>query len=139
MKHFIVKNSLYFAWIVSIVATCGSLYLSEILHYVPCELCWYQRIFMYPMTVLLAISLFTGDRNVTKYTIPLSIMGGCISIYHYLIQMVPSLQETAFCSTKAVSCITKQISFFGFITIPFLALIAFILIITFSLISKKGQ
>jgi disulfide bond formation protein DsbB len=126
---------LYFAWIVSVIATLGSLYFSEVLAYIPCELCWYQRIFMYPLSVILGIAAYNSDASMTKYVLPLSIVGGSISLYHYMLQKVPGFAGIKPCS-NGVPCNVDYINVWGFITIPFLALIAFILI-TISLLFVK--
>ncbi|WP_223068558.1 disulfide oxidoreductase [Paenibacillus caui] len=119
--------AIYMAWIVSIAATAGSLYLSEILHYQPCRLCWFQRIFMYPQVILLGIAAYRNDRTIVPYMLPLSIIGGCISAYHYAEQKIPALSKVLTCKV-GVPCNTSYINYFGFVTIPLLALIAFILI-----------
>lgn len=114
----------YFAWVFSLLATGGSLYFSEIRGFVPCELCWYQRIFMYPLTITLGIASYRDDRGVAVYALPLAVIGGAISIFHYLQQKVPALRVSALC-TGGVPCSGQYINWFGFITIPFLALTAF--------------
>ncbi|RKP58104.1 disulfide bond formation protein B [Cohnella endophytica] len=118
---------LYCAWIVSVIATLGSLYFSEIRGYVPCELCWYQRILMYPLTVLLGIAAYHGEVSIKKYVLPLSVIGCAISTYHYLLQKVPGMHEIKPC-TNGIPCNVDYIDWLGFITIPLLALIAFIII-----------
>lgn len=127
---------LYFAWVTSLIATGGSLFFSEVLHYIPCSLCWFQRIFMYPLTILLGIAGFKNDRSIKTYAMPLSIIGGSISLYHYLQQKVPGFAEILPCTT-GVPCNVDYLNWFGFITIPFLALIAFLLITFFLWIAGK--
>lgn len=127
MKSFLEKYGLYLAWLVSLTATFGSLYFSEIREFVPCELCWIQRIFMYPLTILLGIAVFTDDRSVRKYVLPLTTIGGSVSLYHYLVQKVPGFAEIQPCA-QGVPCSGQYINWLGFITIPFLALTAFTLI-----------
>ena len=119
---------LYGAWIVSLTATLGSLYFSEIRKFIPCELCWYQRIMMYPLVLILGIATFQGDFRVQKYGRPMAAIGGFISLMHYLEQKVPGFSGIKPCVT-GVPCSGQYINWLGFITIPFLALIAFILII----------
>lgn len=121
------EYGLYFAWLVSIIATAGSLYLSEILLYEPCKLCWFQRIFMYPQVILLGIAAYRRDLKIVPYLLPLSIMGGCISIYHYAEQKIPQLSKMIPCKV-GVPCNVDYLNWFGFITIPLLALIAFTMI-----------
>lgn len=118
---------LYFAWLVSVVATLGSLYFSEIKGFIPCDLCWFQRIFMYPLVVILGIGTFQSDISVKKFVLPLSIVGGSISLFHYLEQKVPGFGGIRPC-VSGVPCSAEYINWFGFVTIPFLALTAFTLI-----------
>ncbi|MFS0577277.1 disulfide oxidoreductase [Sporosarcina sp. 179-K 3D1 HS] len=119
---------LYIAWIVSLVAMFGSLYFSEIKGYIPCELCWYQRIFMYPLTLILGIGTFQNDISVKKFVLPLSIIGGSISFMHYLEQKIPGFGGIKPC-VSGVPCSAQYINWFGFVTIPFLALVAFVIIV----------
>jgi disulfide bond formation protein DsbB len=133
-----VENLLSIGWIASFIATLGSLYFSEILKYTPCELCWYQRIFMYPLVIILGIGVFKKDASIALYSLILSAIGGCISIYHYSIQKIDFLGEKSN-SCGIVPCTGEYINWLGFITIPFLALVAFIIIfITSILILKKA-
>ena len=115
-----------FAWLVAIVATGGSLYLSEVLGWTPCELCWYQRIFMYPLAIILGVAVLQKDPQVHRYVLPMTMIGGAIALYHYLLQW-GIVQLSATCGIDAVSCVQGD-KWFGFITIPLLALIAFVLI-----------
>lgn len=121
---------LYFAWLLSLLATGGSLFLSEVMHYVPCSLCWFQRIFMYPLAILLGMAGFKQDLSIRPYAMALSIMGGCISLYHYLEQKVPGLAKILPC-TSGIPCNVDYLNWFGFITIPLLALVAFAIITFF--------
>lgn len=118
--------ALYIAWVISLTATLGSLYFSEIREFVPCELCWIQRIFMYPLTILLGIAAFTNDVRMRLYVLPLTLIGGAISLYHYLVQKVPGFADIKPC-VQGVPCNIQYINWFGFVTIPFLALTAFTL------------
>ncbi|MGA9173680.1 MAG: disulfide oxidoreductase [Thermoactinomyces sp.] len=136
MKRLLNTYGLYFAWIVAIVATGGSLFFSEVLGFIPCTLCWVQRIFMYPLVILLGIASYRSDRHIIPYVLPLTIIGGCVSLYHYLEQKVPALAKVASCQV-GVPCTQEWINWFGFITIPFLALIAFILITLFLSFARK--
>lgn len=128
-----VSYSLYLAWLVSVIATGGSLYFSEIAGFIPCELCWFQRIFMYPLVILLGIACFRTDRHIIPYILPLNIIGGCFSIYQISEQKfgTPSL------CTGTVPCSGEYINWFGFVTIPILALTAFILITVILWITHK--
>jgi disulfide bond formation protein DsbB len=118
---------LYVAWFVSLVAMFGSLYFSEIKGYIPCELCWYQRIFMYPLVFILGIGTFQNDTTVKKFVLPLALVGGSISFMHYLEQKIPGFGGIKPC-VSGVPCSAQYINWFGFVTIPFLALVAFVII-----------
>lgn len=118
---------LYAAWLVSVVATLGSLYFSEIRGFVPCVLCWYQRILMYPLAAILGIASFKDDKSITDYVLPLSLFGMVVAAYHYGTQMMPGFGARALCSV-GVPCSGRYINYLGFITIPFLSLTAFTLI-----------
>jgi disulfide bond formation protein DsbB len=125
------------SWVVSIIATFGSLYFSEIKQFVPCELCWYQRILMYPMAILLGVAYVKKDWKMSFYSMILSGIGGLISLYHYSIQKISYMGETATFCERGVSCTGQYINWFGFITIPFLALTAFVIIFVISFIIWK--
>jgi len=116
------------AFMVALVATLGSLYLSEVAHFVPCRLCWYQRIAMYPLPVLLGIAWWRHDESVRWYAVPLASIGGCISIYHILVEHFPSLESSRVCEA-ANPCTIRWVERFGFLTIPAMALCAFALIV----------
>lgn len=127
---------LFIAWAVSFIATIGSLYLSEIMKYEPCTLCWYQRILMYPLVVLLGAAIIRKDYKIGIYSLIIAIIGACISAYHYLLQKV-SFFSTSSATCGRVPCTGDYLDWFGFITIPFLALIAFLIIIICSVILIK--
>ena len=122
-----LENSLLFIWLTSLVATLGSFYFSEIRQYEPCELCWYQRILMYPILILTTVAYIQKNVRIAVTTAVFSCIGGAISLYHYGIQKLDFLTETAPACGR-VPCTGQYINWFGFITIPFLALTAFILI-----------
>ncbi|KOP81566.1 disulfide oxidoreductase [Cytobacillus solani] len=130
---------LFVSWAASVLAMFGSLYFSEIRQYEPCTLCWYQRILMYPMVIILGIAVVKKDFRISIYTMVLSAIGGCISLYHYSIQKISFLADHA-ASCGRVPCTGQYINWLGFITIPFLALIAFIIIFICSyLLWKKSK
>lgn len=129
--------SLYIAWLVSIIATLGSLYFSDIRGFIPCELCWYQRILMYPLTIILGIGTFQNDPSVRRFVLPMASIGWGISLFHYLQQKVPGFAAIKPCA-NGVPCNVQYINWLGFITIPFLALTAFTLIIILMVV-LKGQ
>ncbi|WP_062352558.1 disulfide oxidoreductase [Bacillus kwashiorkori] len=118
---------LFFSWCVSIIAMFGSLYFSEIRYFEPCELCWYQRILMYPLTLILGIAVVKKDLQISFYAMMFSSIGGTLSLYHYATQKITLLGENAIACGR-VPCTVQYINWFGFITIPFLALSAFFII-----------
>jgi disulfide bond formation protein DsbB len=127
---------LYFAWLVTLVATGGSLYFSEVRHFIPCALCWWQRIFMYPLVFVLGIASFRQDKTAVSYALPLAIVGGLTSVYHIILQNTTWLGAPAGCAV-GVPCNAKYINWLGFISIPVLALTAFVLITGFLLMSRS--
>jgi len=118
---------LYWAWLVSIAATVGSLYFSEVRMFVPCALCWWQRILMYPLVIVLGVATFRQDLTAWRTALPLSLLGLGTATYHYLLQRVPGLAPPASCAS-GVPCNMQYIDWFGFVTIPFLAAVAFLII-----------
>ncbi len=124
------KHGLIFALAISLIATFSSLYYSEILNFVPCKLCWIQRIFMYPQVILLAIAVWFHDLKIKMYLIPLCILGSATATYHYLTQRFPEVFPIS-CSSTEVSCAFTYGFDFGYITIPMMSLTAFILLIIF--------
>ncbi|QTC42627.1 disulfide bond formation protein B [Bacillus sp. V3] len=129
---------MYAAWLVSIIATLGSLYFSEVKGFIPCELCWYQRIFMYPLTLILGVATFKNDAALKQIVLPMSITGGIISVFHYMEQKIPGFGGIKPCAS-GVPCNSEYINWLGFITIPFLAMTAFTLItiVTLCLTNNK--
>ncbi|MEK4244279.1 disulfide oxidoreductase [Psychrobacillus sp. FSL K6-2684] len=127
-----LNKSILAAWLVALTSTIGSLFFSERMGFIPCTLCWYQRILMYPLVFLLGVAFYRNDKKIYVYALPLSIIGICVSSYHYALQKIPSLQEFSAC-TSGVPCSGQYINWFGFVTIPFLALLAFVMITVFML------
>ena len=109
----------------ALAAIRGSLYFPATPPLAPCELCWYQRILMYPISVILLVGIFNDDWFLPRYVLPLSVSGLGVSIYPYLLQN--HVFGSTICSA-GVSCASRYINVYGFITIPFLALVAFLLI-----------
>lgn len=138
LAGWISKHGLTLMLIVALTATCGSLFLSEIAGWTPCKDCWLQRIFMYPQVILLIIALWKKDKNVAWYVAALSIIGAVIAALHYNEQFQAALHPVPDaegvnvllkpCDASGVSCAATQIKFaYGYITIPMMALTAFVL------------
>jgi disulfide bond formation protein DsbB len=124
---FIKENLLQLALLQAVLATAGSLFFSEIMKLPPCILCWYQRICMYPLVIILAVGIWKKDKNIIYMVLPLSLIGTIIAIYHNLLyyKIIP---ESLTPCTQGISCTTKLIELFGFVTIPLLSLLAFLAI-----------
>lgn len=123
-------------WLIASVATLGSLFLDKALGMEPCSLCWYQRIFMYPLVVIILMGLLPLDRRVTRYALPLAILGWVTALYHLLMYagIIPeSLQPCG----SGPSCVQDDLGLFGFVNIPMLSLFAFSAVIGLLLIFKK--
>src|SRR5690625_1441992 len=137
MKSSNVKeNILLMIWIQALIATLGSLFYSEIMGFITCELCWIQRIFMYPLVMIYGVAAFKKDLSIALPGLFLSGIGMFISVYHYLLQKLPALHEAGG-SCGIVPCNTEYVNYFGFITIPFLAGTAFIIIFTLHIVLLK--
>ena len=119
--------TLWAAFGVALLATAGSLYFSEAAHFEPCRLCWFQRIAMYPLVLILGIAAWKRDAGIRIYAVPIATIGAAISAYHYLLEWFPSI-DTGAC-TVGIPCTAVWFREFGFASLPFLALTAFLLII----------
>jgi disulfide bond formation protein DsbB len=115
---------LFGTWLLASAATLGSLFFSEIMDFAPCSLCWYQRIFMYPLVIVLVRGLFPFDPKVVKYSLPLAVGGWLAALYHTLLYEGLIPESAAPCS-KGVSCSEEYIELLGFLSIPALSLLAF--------------
>ena len=128
---------LWAAFVVAALATGGSLFLSEIAGFVPCDLCWFQRICMYPLSILTLFAAFHGDHRVARYLLPLPVVGACVSVYHILIEN-DAISEPSSCRIGGAGCAVKWINEFGYVTIPTLALTGFLLLIGFLGLAAAG-
>lgn len=125
MQKLFKKNLGEIILYLSAVSVLGSLFFSEIMKLPPCVLCWYQRVCMYPIAVIAAVCLWKKDKNLPYFVLPLSLVGTAISIYHNLLYYKIIPESLAPC-INGISCTTKQLDLFGFLTIPLMALLAFI-------------
>lgn len=125
-------------FVVSLSSTLGSLYFSEVRGYIPCEMCWYSRILMYSTVIISLVGGIKNDINIILYIRVMSILGIILSLYHYSLQKIRVLGNSAsFCGD--VGCNIQYINWFYFITIPFLALIGYITIFVITLIKNKKE
>ena len=123
-------------FLIASCATLGSLFFSEIMSFVPCSMCWYQRIFMYPLVLIFLINLLYPDDKLFKYSIPLVVIGLFFAIYHNLL-MFDIIPESVVPCVSGVPCSTEYINWFGFITIPFLSLIAYLMLFILLVLGNK--
>jgi len=115
---------LFLCWLVAGVSAMGSLFFSYIMGFAPCVLCWYQRIFLFPLVIILTVGLFPFDKNVVKYALPLAIAGWLTALYHNLLYAGIIPESIQPCS-QGVSCTEEYIELFGFLSIPMLSLLSF--------------
>ncbi len=138
ISAFIKRNILFIAWAEALIAMLGSLYFSEVQHFTPCVLCWYQRIFLYPLVLIIGVGILLKEKKLHYYVLPLSLFGMGISIYHNLLYYKVIPESLAPC-VAGISCTTKFIYWFGFISIPLLALAAFTIITICMLVYRSTQ
>ena len=127
IARFVGPQALLVAWIVAIVTTLGSLYYSEHAGYLPCELCWYQRILMYPLVIVLGVGWLRRDAKVWMTAAPFVVLGAPLSLYHWLVERVPSFAESSSCSIVA-PCTAPYFEKLGFVTLAWMCLSSFLLI-----------
>jgi hypothetical protein len=140
LRNLLWGYELWGAFVVASIATGGSLFYSQVAHFVPCEFCWFQRVLTYPLSILTLFVAARGDNRAARYLIPLPVVGAGTSIYHMLIEH-GVIKEPAKCTATAGGCGTNWIfkEDFGYLTIPTLALTAFLLLIGFLLLASTGE
>ena len=128
----LTKSTLFvlLSFLTATIATFGSLFFSEIMQFVPCNMCWYQRIFMYPLVLIFLINLLYPDDKLLKYSMPLVLVGLFFAIYHNLL-MFGIIPESVVPCVQGVPCSTVYLNWLGFITIPLLSLVAYSMIVIF--------
>lgn len=128
----------YAAWIIALLSAAGSLFFSEVMDLPPCVLCWYQRIAMYPLVLIIGIGIITEDARWKVYALPLALLGLVLALYHNLVYygIIP---ESLTPCTQGVSCSERQIEWFGFITIPLMGLAAFLVMSAILLIYRARK
>jgi disulfide bond formation protein DsbB len=136
VRHLVWGYELWLAFLVAATATGGSLFYSEIAGFVPCELCWYQRICMYPLTILTLLPALAGDYRIARYLLPLPVVGACVSVYQILIEQGVVSQSEACLISAPGGCATKWTDELGYLTIPVLTLTAFALVFSFLLLAS---
>ena len=129
-------NILFLAWFVAAASTMGSLFFSYVMGFAPCVLCWYQRIFLFPLVLILAAGLFPFERKVVKFALPLAIAGWLTALYHNLLYAGIIPESIRPCS-QGVSCTEEYIKLFGFMSIPMLSLLSFSTIVALLIFLKR--
>ncbi len=118
IQSFLEERTQALTFAIAFTATAASLYYSEVVGFIPCEFCWFQRIMMYPLALLLLVAIVTRSRIDSRYIAVLASVGLLVSIYHYQLQLFP---EQAQVCNGVVACTDKNVEAFGFATIPFMA------------------
>jgi len=136
LRRLVEGYELWLAFLVTAIATGGSLFFSEVAHFVPCELCWYQRICMYPLSIITLLAALADDRHVARYLLPLPLAGAGVSVYHLLVENGVIAQQQSCLISAPGGCATKWIEEFGYVTIPVLALTGFALALAFLLLAS---
>ena len=136
---FIEKNGLTLAWIMALIATSGSLFYSNIMGFNPCNLCWWQRIFIYPQTILLGMAAFRKEKLIIPYIMPLLIVGAIIALYHVYLQFGGSPLVPCSATPGANQCAFRPVFAYGYIGIPMMSLTAFAIMIGLLQITKKSE
>lgn len=123
MKSFLKEYGLFICWLIATSAFVATLFFSEVLHWQVCNLCWYQRIAIYPLVILLGIGAFCDDKNIIPYAKTFCAIGFLLAIYQYAEQMIPGFAPIALCA-QGISCAETPIKLLGFITVPLLSAVA---------------
>lgn len=129
-------NLLFLCWLIAAISTMGSIFFSHTMQFPPCVLCWYQRIFLFPLVFVFTTGLFCHDSGSVRYGMPLALAGWLIALYHNLLY-VGIIPESIQPCTQGVSCTESYIELFGFLSIPMLSLLSFSTIIILLTILKK--
>lgn len=134
LSNLIGKNAFLITLVIATASTLSSLFLSEIAHFAPCLLCWVQRIFMYPLVVILGVAYFLNDLKARVTAFVLSLIGFSYAVYHILVQFFPASFK---CSDEIANCALKSFTYYGFITIPVMSATAFAAILLVLLFSAR--
>lgn len=128
MKSFVNRYGLFLAWLLSLSATFASLALDISVQWPVCTLCWYQRMAIYPLSIMLGIATYRGDKKIIPYVVSLPCLGMLFALYQYLEQMIPGFAPIAVCSPD-LPCNTTHLLWLGFVTLPLLSGISCALIV----------
>jgi len=125
------------AWLLAAVASLSAIYIGEVLGQTPCFLCWFQRAFMFPLAVVLAVACYNADFNVGRYAIPLAAVGAVLALWHSLLYVGLIPEPIQPCTATGPSCSGSEMTVFGVVPLPFLALGTFIAIIILLLMIRR--
>lgn len=129
-------SSLFLAWLVALAASLGALFIGEVMGQTPCVLCWYQRAFMFPLAIVLAVGAFGSDGGTWRYGLPLAVIGGGVALYHSLLYAGVIAEALEPCG-QGPSCTDAAMTIFGFLPLPFLSLAAFAAITILLLLTTR--
>jgi disulfide bond formation protein DsbB len=140
IRNLLWGYELWAAFVVAAIATGGSLFYSQVAGFIPCEFCWFQRMMMYPLSILMLLIAVRGDNRAARYLLPLPVVGAGTSIYHMLLEH-HVIKESGACTLTGGGCTANWIALhsFGYLTIPTLALTAFLLLIGFLVLASTGE
>jgi disulfide bond formation protein DsbB len=131
------QTGLFLAWLVALAATLGALFIGEVMGQAPCTLCWFQRVCMFPLAVILGVAAFRGDGNVWRYGLPLAVVGLVIAAYHSLLYAGVIEEALQPCSASGPSCSGEDMTLFEVVPIPYLAVASFALIAVALLFARR--
>lgn len=125
------------AWMISLAATLGALFIGEVMGQAPCNLCWHQRAFMFPLAIILLIACITSDTRIWRYALPLAVIGGLVAFYHTLLQAGLIPEPIVQCTAAGPSCSSADMTLFGWLSIPALSFSAFAAIVVLLVIVRR--
>ena len=138
MKAFLKKHALCLAWLVTLLGLLCSVIFGELLHHEPCRLCWYQRICLFPLVIILGIAAYKDETKIVPYALPLAFLGALFALYQVLEIFVPSLRKPSLCGYKT-DCSENLTQFWGFLSFPLISLIGFLLLLFFLWIARPSS
>ena len=135
MILFLRRHALYFAWVIALAGFCLSIFYGEVLQYEPCPLCWYQRMALFPLVLLLGMAVYRNDAKIVVYAIPFAILGCITALFQIFESHVPFLQKAGICHHGEL-CSQTVFSLFGFLSFPLLSALGFVLIAALLALSR---
>lgn len=138
MKAFIKNHALYMAWLIALIGLLCSVFFGELLHHEPCRLCWYQRVCLFPLVLILGIAAYKEDARIIVYAMPLALLGIFFALYQVLGIFIPKMSTPALCGYK-INCSEQLMEFWGFLSFPLISLIGFLLIFFFLRLARSSS